>query len=583
VILLALAGTWYHWRTTRPMERTLQPLMRLDVDLGSEVSPGSGASAILSPDGIRLVYVSHSRLFTRPLDQPKAMELAGTEGAKVPFFSPDGQWVAFFGEGKLKKVSVRGGPATVLCERCGSALLNGASWGEDGNIIAVLDVTLSRIPVAGGTPTRLTELSPGEFVHRWPQVLPGGKAVLFSAYTSMTGLEGASIEVMSLGDRRRKTLLRGGTWGRYLPSGYLVYINKGKLLALPFDLNRLEVRGTPVPVLEGIAYSTATGSAQIDFSRNGTVVYRSSRAGGGLVTMQWVDRLGTTRALLPVPGNYLSPAVSPDGNRLALTSEGDIWVYESQRGDMTRLTFGSGFGNPIWSADGRYVVFRAARGMFWIRANGTGNPQPLTQSKNQQTPWSFTADGKRLAFVEVNPEGRADIWTVPVENDGSGLLAGKPEVFLQTRFDERAPSFSPDGRWLAYASNESGSYQVYVRAFPDKGVEWRVSTSGGMQSFWSHTGRELFFRNNNYQAMVAPYTVQGDSLRLDKPRLWSERVFARADTTRNFDLAPDGKRIVALMPAEDPEGQKPQNHVIFLLNFFDELHRLVPLGGSAMH
>jgi serine/threonine-protein kinase len=572
LILLGVAGTWYYLRTARLIERALQPLMRLDVDLGSEVSlgPGPGANAILSPDGTRLVYVSKSKLFTRLLDRPMAVELAGTEGASMPFFSPDGQWVAFFGEGKLKKVPVRGGPAIILCDRCRIALLNGASWGEDGNIIAVLDVTLSLIPAAGGGPTRLTELAPGEIVHRWPQVLPGGKAILFSAYTSLTGLGGASIEVMSLRDRRRKTLLRG-TWGRYLTTGHLVYINNGTLLAVPFDLNLLEVRGTSVPVLKDITYSTATGSAQIDFSRNGTVVYRSSRTGDGLVTMQWVDGSGTTQPLLPVPGNYLSPTVSPDGNRLALTSEGDIWVYESQRGRMTRLTFGSGFSNPVWSADSRYIAFKGATGMFWIRVDGTANPQPLTQSKNQQNPWSFRADG-RLAFVEVNQEGRADIWTVPVDSDGSGLHAGTPEVFLQTPFDERAPSFSPDGRWLAYSSNEAGPYQVYVRAFPDKGGKWQVSTSGGLQPVWSHTGRELFFRNYNYQAMVAPYTVQGASFRVDKPRLWSDTVLARA-----FALAPDGKRVVALMSAEDPEGQKPQDHVIFLLNFFDELRRRVPI------
>ena len=584
MMLLAFAGALYYWRATRRMEPTLQPLVRLEVDLGNEVSLSSerGANAILSPDGTRLVYVSQSRLFTRLLDQPKATEMAGTGGAYAPFFSPDGQWVAFFASEKLKKVSVQGGPATVLCN---APLPNGGSWGEDGAIIAALDnFGLSRIPSGGGAATPVTELAAGEIIHRWPQILPGGRAVLFSAYSSMTGVEGANIEVMSLGDRRRKTIQRGGAWGRYLPTGHLVYINKGALFAVPFDPDRLEVRGTPMPVLEGVAYSTASGSAELDFSRTGTLVYRSSRSGGGLVTVQWLDGSGKTWPLLAVPGNYLSPTVSPDGNRLAMTSAGDIWVYELRRGTMMRLTFGGGYGNPLWSGDGRFIVFRAARGMFWTRADGAGSPQPLTQSENRQNPWSFTADGKRLAFVEVNAVSGADIWTVPVESDGSGLRAGKPEAFLQTSFDERTPMFSPDGRWLAYSSNESGDSRVYVQAFPDKRGKQQVSDDGGKGPAWSRNRRELYFwQFGTNQLMVASYKVRGDSFLPDKPRVWSEKRLASFISTRSYDLAPDGKRIVALMPADGPEAQKSQGQLIFLLNFFDEVRRRTPSGGNRVY
>jgi WD40-like Beta Propeller Repeat len=208
--------------------------------LGKDVSLGSerGADVIISPDGSRLVYVSQSRLFTRRLDQPTASELVGTGGAYAPFFSPDGQWVAFFARGKLKKISLQGGPAIDLCD---TPIGSGGSWGDDGNIIAALDIFgLLRIPAAGGTPTPITELAPGEVSHRWPQVLPRGRAVLFSSHKSLTGLNGAAIEVMSLRDRRRKTLQRGGTWGRYLRNGHLVYINNGTLFAVPFDPDRLE-------------------------------------------------------------------------------------------------------------------------------------------------------------------------------------------------------------------------------------------------------------------------------------------------------------------------------------------------------
>jgi eukaryotic-like serine/threonine-protein kinase len=581
IILMIWVGTAYK-RRLRPLVPPLQPLMRLDIDVGSEASPRSerGANAILSPDGTRLVYLSQSKLFARRLDQAAATELAGTERAQAPFFSPDGQWVAFFATNVLKKVSLESGRVIDLC---GVGLGDGGAWGEDGNIVVASEVNLSRIPSAGGTPTPVTELAPGEIAHRWPQILPGGKAVLFSAYRSMTGLDGATIEVQSLRDGRRKTLVRGGTWGRYLPGGYLVYVNKGTLFAIPFDPGRLEVHGTATPVLEEVAYSTAWGSAQIDFSGTGTLVYRSGRAGAGMVTVQWLDSPGNTRPLLPVPGNYLSPTLSPDGSRLALTSEGDIWVYELGRESMTRLTFGGGHANPLWTVDGHSIVFRAAGGMFWMRADGTGEAQPLSRSDHLQIPWSFAPDGKRLAFVENSGPGKTAIWTMPVESNRSGLRAGKAKVFLQTRFAARSPMISPDGRWLAYMSNESGTYRIYVQAFPNGGGTQQVSDDGGTYPAWSRNGHDLFFwqfdeHRPQSRLMAASYQARGDSFVADKPGVWSERRLVSFSTTRSYDPAPDGTRLVALMPADPP--QEPQDHVIFLMNFFDELRRRVPLNSK---
>lgn len=222
--------------------------------------------------------------------------------------------------------------------------------------------------------------------------------------------------------------------------------------------------------------------------------------------------------------------------------------------------------------------------MFWTRSDGGGKPQPLTQGK-RQLPFSFTPDGKRLSFEEYTGSAGFALWTMPLESDGTGLKGGKPELFLQDSFDERSPTFSPDGRWLAYTSNESGTYQIYVRAFPDKEGKWQISSGGGSFPVWSHNGRELFFRSDDNRIMVAAYTVKGDSFVADKPRVWSEKPLAVAgfDIARgisNYDLAPDGKRVAALMPVETPEAQKAQNHVIFLENFFDELRRKVPLNGK---
>ena len=577
-------------RSSRPAE--LKPLVHMDVDLGPDVSLDSsrGADAILSPDGTRMVYVSQGKLFTRKLDQPKATELAGTGGAYAPFFSPDGQWVAFFAGGALKKLSVEGGAPVVLCDAPNG---NGGSWGEDGNIIAALNANtgLSRIPSAGGTPTPVTEAAQGGLNQAWPQILPGGEAVLFTSGASVGYYNVADIEIISLKDRRRKTLLRGGTFGRYLPTsngaGHLMYINNGTLFAVAFDLNALEVRGTPVPLLEQVAYNLQFGSAQFDFSQTGMLLYQSGgTAGSGQVTVQWLDTEGKTQPLLAKPGLYTRPRLSPDGQRLALDiPDGlsrDVWIYEWQRDTMTRLTFDAGAGAvaPVWSPDGRYIVFQGKGGIFWTRSDGAGKPQPLTQSKDLQVPFSYTLDGERLSFDEPKADGRRAVWTIPMESDGVGLRGRKPELFLQDSFDDRHPMFSPDGRWLAYSSNESGTYEVYVRAFPDKGGKWQISNGGGAFPVWSHNGRELFFRTGDNRIMVAAYAVKGDSFVPDKPRVWSEKPLADFGIigTASYDLAPDGKRVAALMPVGTPEPPKARNHVIFLENFFDEVRRKVPPG-----
>jgi serine/threonine-protein kinase len=341
----------------------------------------------------------------------------------------------------------------------------------------------------------------------------------------------------------------------------------------------LAARGTPSPVLQDIAYNPGSGAAQFDLSRTGTLVYQSGGAvgGGALFSVQWLDGAGKTQPLLAKADSYLYPRLSPDGTRLAVVAGADIWIYERQRDTMTRLTF-SGAVAPAWSPDGRYIVFRAQGGMFWTRSDGAGKPQPLTQSKVPQTPYSFTPDGMRLAIHEIATPSY-QLWTVPLESDGAGLRAGKPEVFLQTQFNERSPVFSPDGRWLAYASDESGAYQVYVRAFPDKGGKWQISNSGGVYPVFSRNGRELFFRTEDNRIMVAAYTGKGDSFVADKPRVWSEKRIGNTGLGAiNYDVAPDGKRIAALMPPEALEDQKVQTHVIFVENFFDELRRRVPTG-----
>jgi serine/threonine-protein kinase len=587
--LLALsAGVAAGW-FLKPIPK--QTMVQLVADLGADVSlsaPANGRIDVaISPDGRRLAYVASvsggpPRLLTRRLDQPKATELPGTDGASGPFFSPDGQWIGFVSSNKLNKISVEGGAVVALADIGNFA---GASWGEDGNIIvAQATKGLIRVPSGGGASSTVTELANGEVVHGFPQVLPGGKAVVFAPFRLGNAVDYASIDVFSFGDRHRKTLVRGGTSGRYVSSGHLMYSNKGTVFAIAFDPRRLETHGTAVPILDGIAFAPGGGAGQYDVSRTGTLVYRREGGAGGaeMMTLQWLDSAGRKEPLRAKPGIYADPRLSADGNRLAfMLSEGpnqDVWVYDEQREGMTRLTFGrETYRLPVWSPDGKYVVFTSPGiGMFWTRADGAGQPQPLTQSKSVQLPSSFSPDGRRLAFMEVNAAGFQQIWTMPVEDNGGQLRAGKPESFLQDGFNDTRAVFSPDGRWLAYQSNESGGSEVNVRPFPPpasgQGGKWPLSNSGGQTPVWSQNGRDLFYRSGD-QIMAVSYTVKGDSFLADKPRVW----FAKLGGTA-FDISADGKRVALLTPANAPEVPKLEHEIVVLFNFFEELRRRVSEG-----
>jgi serine/threonine-protein kinase len=577
------------WRAPQPAG---QPLVTLNLDLGPEVSLVSGyAPAMdLSPDGKRIAFVSEGpdgirHLFTLRLDQPHATVLAKTDGALGPFFSPDGRWLGFFADQKLKKIPAEGGEPVVLCEAPDG---RGASWGEDDGIIATLHTRagLVRVPAAGGTPTVVTrlDLERGEASHRWPQVLPGGKAVLFTRSTVGSFYGGADIEAVSLSDRRTKMVLeRAGMYARYLPSGHLTYVSNGTLYGVPFDLDRLATHGAPVPLLEGVSHSPLAGSAQLNFTPGGTLVYRSGVANYH-VAIQWLDGAGQTEPLWAEPGFYQAPRLSPDGKLLAIAvAEGPdshIWVYDWERRHSTRLTQGAGvFQNPVWHPDGQYVVFLGPGGMFWARADGVGKPRALTESKYAQNPYSFRPDGKRLAFSELNPGGGADIRILPVEAGPGQLRAGAPESFLRTPATAPSMAFSPDGRWLAYSSSESGALQVYVRAYPNQGSTQRISSRPAALPVWSPNGRELFYQALERRIMVVSYAVKGDSFEPGTPRPWSSQLLADVGNNRAFDLSPDGKRCAVLTPAPNPNLHETRSHVMLLVHFFDEVRRRVA-GGS---
>jgi len=586
--LVAIIASWVAYRATRPAE--LKPLVRLEVDLGRDVYLNAlgGSDIILSSDGTRIAYISKNHLFTRKLDQLSATDLPITTGATSPFFSPDAQWIGFVAGGKLRKVSVEGGAEIVLCDAASS--YTGADWGEDGNIIASLRVSggLSRVPSAGGTPTPVSEIAGEERTHRWPQILPGGKAILFTVENSTVGFDDAKIDVMTLMDHRRKTVQLGGTFGRYLAAsggkGYLTYVNRGTLFAVPFDLEKLETSGSPMPVLPQVSSSTMFGSAKLSFSRAGTLVYRSREIDASRVVIQWFGPDGRLQPLLDKPGLFVNPHFSPDGGRLAVANDdwkSGVWIYDLRRDTLSPLTGERNGNHPVWTPDGKYIVYQASGGMSYARADGGSNPEHLTDSKEFQYPSAFSPDN-RLAFYQAGSQG-FDLWTISVEREGDKLKAGKPELFQRTNFGNRGASFSSDGRWLAYSSNESGSSQVYVRAFPDTGGHWQISSNGGTSPVFSRNDKELFFFNiPDDRIMVVSYTVKGDSFVADKPRVWSGQSLALAlsgAVGAQYDVFPDGKRIAAATYAGGPT-QQDAGHVIFLENFIDELQRKIPLGGK---
>jgi Tol biopolymer transport system component/predicted Ser/Thr protein kinase len=577
--VIAGAALWGLWRYTRPV---LQPLVQVEMDLGPTVTLPSTQNLIghelLSPDGTRLVYFSGNptKLYTRRLDQANADELPGTEPAGNPFFSPDGRWVGFFNDGgrRLNKVSVEGGFVVSLAEVPSGY---GASWGTDGSIIIGGGFThgLLRVPENGGAPRTVLDLGPGDILYRTPQILPGGKAVLFLDYREPSGTPG-DIEVFSFADRRRKTLLRGTNFARYLTSGHLVYTHESTLFAIPFDVNRLETRGTAVPVLNDL-----DAGNDLDFAGNGTLVYRR-RSGGGdktqLGILQWVDRAGKRGTMLAKPDAYRSPFFSPDGKRLTFvltqpTSQ-DVWVYDTERDATTRLTFGGGtYDVPFWTRDGNYIVLAAAgKGLYWTRSDGAALPQPLIQSTHWLYASSFTSDGKRLAYVDTFRNGR--IWTVPVEDQGGQLKAGNPELFLKDQFSDVYPDFSPDGHWLAYSSNESGRDEVYVRPFPlpatGPGAKWQISNGGGNAPWWLSNGREIGYVANG-QIMMVNYSLDGGSFVPERPRVVFDKLGGE-----DWCAFPDGKRIAVITPLKTPDTPANDHELTLLFNFFDELRRRVP-------
>lgn len=550
--------------------------------------PLGATSLAISPDGTTVVFmVRHggtSQLYLRHVDRLEATPLKGTDDALYPFFSPDGQWVAFFAAGKLKKVSVLSGTLVTLCEAPAS---RGGTWAHDDFIIFAPTSTsgLVRVSAAGGAPEPFTKLgsSRGDGSHRWPQVLPGGKAVLFDAgdfaaqkpiYNNMS--MNSAISLASLKTGEVTTLRLQGANVRYLP-GYLVFTRGETLFAAPFDVQRLAVTGPAFPA--GEVLISANGSASFAVSETGSLVYVPARANIG--KLAWVDAKGSTE----IPGlparNYANRLqLSPDGKRVVLvTLEGGsrhIWVYDTVRGSQTRLTFGDSDNvSPLWSPDGRRIAFLSRKDADWAMltksADGSGSEETLVPI-GAGGPTSWSPDGRFLVCIQTGPTWKWEIWVLPLE----GERKSQP-LLANNQFDQTNAVFSPDGKFLAYASSESGRYEVYVRPFGQGSGKWQISTGGGNFPVWARNGKQLFYRESG-NIMAVDVTTQ-PVFNVSTPRVMvpSAVTAPLSNGIDSFDVSLDGQHFLVHEQSSEA-GQTVQINVI--LNWSEDLRHLNPVGKN---
>jgi serine/threonine-protein kinase len=415
----------------------------------------------------------------------------------------------------------------------------------------------------------LTRLEAGEQAHNWPGVLPGGRAVLFTGGTR----DNPRISVYSIATGERRDLIDGGTFARYAPSGHLVYAQNGALFAVPFDAERLELTGSALPVIDSVVQSQS-GVAQYGISMTGSLIYLSEVGTTSQRRLVWVARDGTEHPLPTPARNYDWPRLSPDGRRIAVEVGAQTWIYDIERDSLTRFAFeGTQNDSPVWSPDGRRIAFRSNRdgplNIYWQMADGSGGTERLTMSQQVQIPDSWSDDGQFLAFHANAPMTIRDILVLRLGDR-------REDVFLQTPANEGAPRFSPDGRWLAYASNESGRPEVYVQPYPGPGGKWLISTDGGTEPVWNPNGRELFYRNGTGMMAVPVATETGFAV--GRPTLLFEGAYVSVQfplIAVAYDVSADGQRF--LMVKEDSTAAGP-TQINVVLNWFEELKRLVPVN-----
>ena len=506
-------------------------------------------SIAISNDGRFLAFVASldgvSRLHVRPVDAFETTAVKGTDAASGPFFSPDGQWIGFSANGRLMKVPREGGTAVVICE---ATDVRGASWGIDGTIVFSprLDAGLYRVSADGGVPVEVTvpSLERREKTHRFPELLPDGKTVMFTVGNhDIATFDEATIALQLLTGGAPKTIITGGAAARYLPSGHIVYARSDALIAVPFDVDRLEVTGPAVTVAEGVAFANDYGRVEYDVSDTGTLVYLPGGDTSQRSMLVSVSRDGAFTPLTSQPRLFLSVEYSP-ANQSLFTIIGGAndtgWIYDTIRDVPTRLTFRGNLTSASWTPDGRRILYSQAGELGSIAADGSGDEEVLYRDDTQKGSPAMTADGAALLFQTIQAGKGFDIWTLATKSR-------QATPWLSTRFDEWRPRLSSDGRWVAYVSNESGRAEVYVRELANPGVKRQVSRDGGALPTWSRDGRELFFLKGAV-LMSAAIRTEGLAFTVDRPTpLFTLRRLPNDDGAI-YDVGPDGRHFVVVEP-----------------------------------
>ena len=534
----------------------------------------------ISPDGKQFVYSTAEGLYLRSVDELVDKLVAGTQGStSQPFFSPDGKWLGYFcvSDAKLKKIDINGGAPVALC----GTTPYGVSWGADGTIVyGQMPGDLMRVSSNGGTPESLVKTN--SVISVFPQLLPDGESVLYTAAVPQP-----RIVLQSLKSGERKELF-SGIAARYLPTGHLVYglENNNNLFAVPFDVDKREVTGGAIPIVEGVI-----SPMQYAVSGSGTLIYIPGAATmSNQRTLVWVDRKGKEEPLPAQAGDYSAPKISPDGTKVALCvaaagDKSDIWIWDILRGTMTRLTFNESSVYPLWTRDGKRIAFSSyqlktgfSADVYWKAADGTGNDEKLGSAPNRALlPWSWSKDEKILALFEAEMSGgiNYDIGTLSMEGDHQR----KP--LLNQKYTEFQPKVSPNGKWMAYASNESGRLEIYVRPFPDvNSGRWQVSTNGGGTPLWSPDGRELFYLRQN--AVMGVSVETGPTFKAGKPETLFTGTYVELSTEdgQPWDISPNGKRFLMMKPVA-AAGTAPAaaglRKITVVVNWTEELKRRVPV------
>ncbi len=541
-----------------------QRLLKLSVVPPEKAS--FGPNLVLSPDGRRLAFVAtgadgRSTVWVRPLDSLVAHPLSGTDGALKPFWSPDSQSLGFFAQGKLKRIDVAGGPAQTLADATAG---RGGAWSRDGIIIFAPSAggPLMQAPATGGESKPLTALdsSRQETLHRWPHFLPDGRRFLFTARSNTR--ENSGIFAGSLDSKTVKRIVSGESTVTYAPGrdparGHILFIRENSLMAQPFDAGRLETTGPAVPSAEQVSYSAAAG-AMFSASANGILAYRTGAGANSMLA--WFDRTGKQVGQAASQAIYISLDLSPDERRVVATlgdaqgAQPDLWLFELARGVSTRFTFDAATDwSPVWSRDGSRIAFASMRNggsdLYAKVSSGAGTDELLLKSPELKLASDWSPDGRRLLYSTVSAKTGSDLWTLPLEGDRA--QRAPPAPYLQTQFNERQGQFSPDGRWVAYVSDEGGASQVYVQPFPPSGAKWQLSTGGGADPRWRQDGKEIFYLAPDRRLMAVEVKT-GANLEagVAKP-LFDSRFPGTPEFGRNYGVASNGQRFLLRVPAEE--------------------------------